>query len=127
MNDRKLIIKLILQTIEQNDGHCDWKIIKSKVGAYHFSHHISIPTDKQITHEAYLLEKDDAVERIVEMPVSISYRLTPWGHNLLGPWYKKWAYFLVYKNHNLIALIALILSIAAIVLSDRVWGWLLKI
>ncbi len=119
-----LIKRLILETIKQNDGHCDWKIIRPKVTAHHFAYKISIPTDKQITHEAYLLEKDGAVERIVEMPIGIFYRLTPWGHALLGPWYKKSYYFLLYKENNLIALIALAISIISLTFSDHIWNWL---
>jgi hypothetical protein len=116
-NIMTLIKQLILQTIEQNDGHCDWKIIKPKVGAYHFAHKISIPTDKQITHQAYLLEQAGAVERIVEMPVGIFYRITPWGHALLGPLHKRIGYFLLYKKNNLFALTALVVSIISLILS----------
>jgi hypothetical protein len=111
------IKQLILKTIEQNDGHCDWKIIKLKVGAYYFVHKISIPTDKQITHQAYLLEQAGAVERIVEMPIGISYRITPWGHALLGPLHKRIGHFLLYKKNNFIALIALTISIISFLFS----------
>lgn len=124
MNKNKKISQLILEIIKENEGHCDWRIIKPKVGAYYFSHQLPIPTDKNITHEAYLLEKDEAVEKITDLPAGIFYKLTPWGHILLGPRYKEWGYYLLYKKHNLISIVALILSIIAIILSDRVWGWL---
>ena len=125
MENTQLIKNLILETIQKNEGYCDWRLIRSGVGLHYFSKRLlPIPTDKQITHIAYLLAKDDAVERHVELPEGIFYRITPWGHALLGPWYKKWFYFLIYKNTNLIAVIALILSAVAILFSDRVWIWL---
>lgn len=124
MRNDRLMKKLLLQIIEQHDGCSDWNTLQSKTKAHFFAHKIQpIPNNTQLTHALYLFEKDGAVERVEQLP-TIYYKLTPWGHALVGSWYKKWAHFLVYKNHNLIALIALILSIVAIVLSDRVWDWL---
>lgn len=125
MKNNKLIKQLILEIIQKNEGHCDWRIIRSKVISYYHSRNLlPIPTDKQITHSAYLLERDDVVERLEELPVGIFYRITPWGHAILSSWCKKWAYFLMYKNHNFFAISAFILSIIAIILSDRVWVWI---
>jgi hypothetical protein len=125
MVDKQIIRKLILQTIEENSGYCDWKVIRSKVRAYHFNKQIEIPTDIQITHEAALLEEDDAIKKNVELHLaSISYRITAWGHAMLKPFYKKFLYFVIFKNSNSISFIALILSIIALILSDRVWSWL---
>lgn len=119
-----LIKRLLLESLRESEGISDWRQIEPKIKAYFFAHRAKlkqeIPSSKEVTHVAYLLERDDAVERIVDMPMGIFYRLTPWGHALLDSWYKKWSYFLVHKNHNVIALVALGISIIAIILSDKV-------
>ena len=126
MNDELKL--LALRIIKENDGFCDWNTLQAKVKAqYHIKKISSIPSDKQITHSLYLFEKDDAVERVVDSTSLISYRLTPWGYLLLDAWYKKWAYFLIYKKNNLISLVALIISIFALILSKQVWNLLSKI
>ena len=119
MKNKKLIESLLLKTIEENDGYCDWNTLQSKIKAHFFAYKvIPIPTNRQLVHLLSLLEGDIAVERIVELPV-ISYRLTSWGHAKLGPWYKRWGYFLIYKNNNLIAFIALIISILSLISPDK--------
>lgn len=123
MYNQKFIRRFILSIIAKNDGHCDWNIIRTEIGSYYFAKRISVPTDKQITHVAYLLEKDGAVERLVESPY-INYRITPWGHAIINSWYQKLIYFLMYKNHNLFSILAFLISIVAIVLSDRVWNFI---
>ncbi len=125
--DIKLMNKILLQNIEQNEGSINWNNLQSRTKAHFYTYRIfPIPNNKQLNHRLYLFEKEGIVE-ILKQPPEINYNLTPWGHAFIGPWYKKWGYFLLYKKHNLTAIIALILSIVSIFLSDRVWNWVLSI
>jgi hypothetical protein len=107
---------LVLEIIEANNGSIDWNTIQSKVKAHYFKFHVQLPSDEKITHALYLRQKEDAVERFEQIPWNY-YKLTPWGHALVGPKWKKWIYFLTYKNSNLVSLIALIISIISLIIS----------
>lgn len=76
----------------------------------------AIPSDEEIAHAFYLLERDGSVEKIERgHDGQIWYKLTPWGHARLGTWYQKtWFFVFNKKDHNLIAIIALIISVVAL-------------
>lgn len=107
---------LPLRILEENYGYLGMDNIEAKVKAWCHLQKIPPIETKKLLHDMYLFEKEKAVEKTVYGNRAY-YKLTPWGHALLGAWYKKWYYFLIYKKHNLFSFIAIILSILSLFIS----------
>lgn len=109
--------RLILEVISKNKGICEWRIIKNKVELNYWGRD-NIPQDSGIIikHQLDLLESEDKILRKDDLP-AIFYILLPDGHRIFEPWYKKSWYFILYDKTNIYALLALLISFAALAVS----------
>jgi hypothetical protein len=116
----KKIQKELLKIIEQNRGCIEWRKLSQKINQVYFSQKKfkkqQIPSSEFIVHNLDLLEENNKVSKIEQLPF-IYYKILTWGHYQLKPWHKKWSYFLIHRKHNLVAVVALIVSVLAFILS----------
>ncbi len=117
------IKKLILEAIKEHGGLCTFKAIELHIGRQCLNLQVSVPTDSKISHQIFLLEREDALYRDVNAPFEISFRLTPWGEALLSPIHKKFFYFVIYRKTNFVAFVALVVSITSLFFGDIIRSW----
>lgn len=113
--DKKLQ-KLILRIIKENDGIFEWKLILSKTQRNYWKDNYPIKSDKIIKHQLDLLEKEDKLIRVDALP-EINFILTPKGHAVFDPWYKKLWNFIAYDKNNIPVFLSILISIGSLIVS----------
>ncbi|MDD3065826.1 MAG: hypothetical protein PHT24_06185 [Endomicrobiaceae bacterium] len=105
--------RIILNIIRNNDGELDRFKINRSVSVYY------APTNNLPNNH---FEKIDIAIRQLEMDDKIiiqnnKYCLTPKGYKELDLEYKKFFRFIVWERHNLFSILAILISLTALVVS----------
>ncbi len=90
--------------------------IINNINQIFFSRNESIPNSGKIKQQIDLLIDDNALIKKYEGSPTY-FRMTEWGELKAKGGIKKLWYWLIKKNHNLIAFVAVIISIIAIIIS----------
>src|SRR3990167_8800960 len=109
--------KWILRVISANNGAVGLLVLINKVGLNHWGRG-RIPEDSPllITHQLTLLEKEEKIFK-EDRPANAYYILLPAGYRVLNPWFKRAGYFILYDKTNIYTLLALLISLAALIVS----------
>lgn len=109
--------KIILGIIEENEGIADWKLILTKTLRKAFAETDGgVQVNTVVKHQMDLLVEEQKLLRHDELP-SIFYILTPKGHAVFDPWYKKVWNFILYDKNNLYVLVSIVISLISLVIA----------
>ncbi len=114
----KELQKVILEVITAHGGESAAPLLRQKVVKRYWK--VDEPTDKQqksFLHQLKLLENDGAIQTD-QRTANIYYVITSPGYLVLSSWHKRLWYFILYDKHNLLALLALIVSIVSIIVTS---------
>lgn len=122
--DKKLQKEILIMSFKKSEHIISEEEIIRNIKQVYFdkrkhNEDITIPENGNIKQQINLLIDDCALIRITEAQLQSSarYRITKWGELRAAGGFKKFWYWLIYKKHNLISFISLILAIIAIIVS----------
>ena len=112
----KELQKIILGIIKAQDGISTWKLILSKSQRQYWKANYPIKGDVLIKHQLDLLEEEDKVLRVEQLP-DIYYKLTPKGHKEFNSMYRKAWDFILYDKNNIWTLLSIVISIGSLIIA----------
>jgi hypothetical protein len=107
--------KIILEIIKDSSGKIDSRYLIEKIEKFYFKRGCEIPGKEKIMHQVDLLIDGGAIDKTTENEVYVYYRLKLWGYKKINGGLTKLWYWLIYKNTNLIAFLALGISLITLV------------
>lgn len=113
----KNLQKLLLEIIKEENGIVEWDSLAGKAKLRYWQGHTPQEANVILKHNLNLLAESKKIEEIEDDLFGIFYSLKSFGYGEFSPLWKKISFFILYDKNNLFVILALIISILALIIS----------